>query len=156
MKTPKKYMENLENGIITEEMLGECLYSVNKRAKNCREQQMHYRYSHSRYARENSWKYRAQKERYYELKDEMLSILEPERIHKEFYEGSWHYYLLYAVGTFSFHHPITEEQLEQYSSLEIQDIGELKTNGQNIDSLLSVQFVEKVCSLIHTGNYSLV
>ena len=31
MKTPKEYQDNLKNKIITEEMLADCLYSVNKR-----------------------------------------------------------------------------------------------------------------------------
>ena len=38
MKTPKEYMENLKKGIITETMLADGLFSVNKRAKNCRDQ----------------------------------------------------------------------------------------------------------------------
>lgn len=37
MKTPKEYQDNLKNGIITEEMFTDCLYSVNKRAKNYRD-----------------------------------------------------------------------------------------------------------------------
>ena len=36
MKTPKEYQDNLKKKIITEEMLADCLYSVNKRAKNYR------------------------------------------------------------------------------------------------------------------------
>ena len=34
MKTPKEYSDNLSNHIITKQMLADCLYSVNKRAKN--------------------------------------------------------------------------------------------------------------------------
>ena len=37
MRTPKDFSENIKNGIITTEMLNECLYSVNKRAKNYRD-----------------------------------------------------------------------------------------------------------------------
>lgn len=33
MKTPKEYRDNLLNHIITKQMLVDCLYSVNKRAK---------------------------------------------------------------------------------------------------------------------------
>lgn len=37
MKTDKKYSNNLKNGILTSEMLYNCIYSVNKRAKNNRD-----------------------------------------------------------------------------------------------------------------------
>lgn len=33
MKTPKRFTDNLKNRVITKEMLGVALYSVNKRAK---------------------------------------------------------------------------------------------------------------------------
>lgn len=37
MKTPKSFSDNLKKKIITEDMLGACIYSVNKRAKNFRD-----------------------------------------------------------------------------------------------------------------------
>jgi hypothetical protein len=51
MRTPKEYTKNLERRIITKEMLQDCLLSVNKRAKNCRdkEREYHNRYRHSQY-----------------------------------------------------------------------------------------------------------
>ena len=39
MKTPKEYSDNLSNHIITKQMLVDCLYSVNKRAKNYRDKE---------------------------------------------------------------------------------------------------------------------
>ena len=39
MKTPKEYRDNLLNHIITKQMLVDCLYSVNKRAKNYRDKE---------------------------------------------------------------------------------------------------------------------
>ena len=42
MKTPKTFIENLKKRIITAEMLKNCLFSVNKRAKNCRDQERVY------------------------------------------------------------------------------------------------------------------
>lgn len=44
MRTPKEYSENMKNSIITMEMLGDCLFSVNKRAKNCRDQERKFRF----------------------------------------------------------------------------------------------------------------
>lgn len=49
MKTPVSYNKNLKAGIITEEMLANCLYSVNKRAKNCRDKVREYKELYRRY-----------------------------------------------------------------------------------------------------------
>ena len=56
MKTKKIFTQNLQKGIITTEMLGMAIYSMNKRAKNCRDRQAYYRelrissrYCHSHY-----------------------------------------------------------------------------------------------------------
>lgn len=38
MKISKEYSENLKNKIITPNMLYDSIFSLNKRAKNCREQ----------------------------------------------------------------------------------------------------------------------
>lgn len=38
MKTPPEYTKNLKKKLITEQMLSDCLFSVNKRAKNYRDQ----------------------------------------------------------------------------------------------------------------------
>lgn len=39
MKTPNSYINNVKKGLITEEMLSDCLYSLNKRAKNYRDKE---------------------------------------------------------------------------------------------------------------------
>ena len=59
MRTPKEYTNNIKNHIITKQMLLDCLYSSNKRAKNWRDKERD------------------------EQKDIMLSILHPVCIHKE-------------------------------------------------------------------------
>ena len=43
MRTPAAYNNNLKNHIITMQMLVDCLYSSNKRAKNWRDKQREYR-----------------------------------------------------------------------------------------------------------------
>lgn len=43
MRTPKEYTDNLKKKTITESMLLDCLYSVNKRAKNYRDKERGYR-----------------------------------------------------------------------------------------------------------------
>ena len=43
MKTPKKYSNLVNQNKITEEILGEVIYSINKRAKNWRNQKRKYK-----------------------------------------------------------------------------------------------------------------
>ena len=89
MRTPKEYSDNLKNGIITEAMLVDCLYSANKRAKNYRDKAREYRsyYKSHRYAIDrygNEDRCTATKEEYYAQKEKLLSVLQPVCIHKEF------------------------------------------------------------------------
>lgn len=89
MKTNKDYKENLKKGIITKEMLIKCLYSSNKRAKNYRDKEREYRdkarYNYYWYDKYNNIdKCESKKEEYYKQKEDMLSILKPTCIHKEF------------------------------------------------------------------------
>lgn len=81
MRTPKEYTQNLKQKIITKQMLADCLYSVNKRAKNCRDSE--YKYTH--YVQDhygNANKYRKKKLEYYGMKRILLSVLEPSHIQK--------------------------------------------------------------------------
>ncbi len=82
MRTPKEYITNVKNHIITKQMLLDCLYSSNKRAKNWRDKEREYRHKRDYYGNEE--KAREQKDSYYKQKDIMLSILRPVCIHKEF------------------------------------------------------------------------
>lgn len=85
MRTPKEYSENLKRGIVTGEMMGAVLYSVNKRAKNWRDKERNYRCSfHDRYGNEE--KSRNQKEQMYSRKEALLEFLKPVCIHKIFLE----------------------------------------------------------------------
>lgn len=81
MKTPKEWTQNLENGIITEEMLDAALYSVNKRAKNCRDQKRQYSHRYDKY--HNADRYAEKESEYYEQKEKLLSALQPMCIHRE-------------------------------------------------------------------------
>lgn len=168
MKTPVSYNKNLKAGIITEEMLANCLYSVNKRAKNCRDKVREYKELYRRYYDllhfEHDYidSYRQKREEYYEMKDELLSILEPVCIHREFAgwtyddEMEYRYYRFYELGEYSFHSPVREIDVkETYKDLDVIDINTLKTKGRDITDLISVTFVRKVLELIESGNYEL-
>lgn len=197
MRTPKEYTQNLKNKIITKQMLADCLYSVNKRAKNCRDnERKYYRYRTDYYGKADN--YRKQKEEYYSQKDKMLTLLKPNCIHRAieyhkervydyefgyyeiyesgnylrssgYYDQEMHeyvefvvvnaphtsYYLFYDLGTHSFHTPIENYDLKKYPELQVVDIGELNTYGEEITELVSNQFVAKVMSLIRSGDFRL-
>lgn len=77
MKTPSEYTILLKNKTISADMLADCLYSVNKRAKNARDRGREYRYSGYNTGAD------LMKYKYYAEKDFLLSLLEPVCIHKE-------------------------------------------------------------------------
>lgn len=77
MRTPAEYTRNLKNNILTIQMLEDCAYSSNKRAKNARDNQAYYRnlriengfyrdkYGNEDTARQKKEEYYHQKEKYY-------------------------------------------------------------------------------------------
>lgn len=91
MQTPKEWSENLKNSIITEEMLGAAAYSVNKRAKNCRDQKREYRHRYDKY--HTAERYEAKEQEYYRQKEQLLGVIQPICIHCEHqgYERIRHY-----------------------------------------------------------------
>lgn len=58
------------------------------------------------------------------------------------------YYLFYKIGSYSFHSPIFEYELGNYSELNIIKIDSLITNGKAISELLSTQFINKMLDVI--------
>lgn len=91
MQTPKKWSENLKNNVITEEMLGAAAYSVNKRAKNCRDKKREYKHRYDMY--HNAEQYEAKEQEYYRQKEILLDVVRPICIHCEHqgYERLRHY-----------------------------------------------------------------
>ena len=88
MQTPKEYIQNLKSGVITPEMLSDCIYSCNKRAKNWRDKkrevvdmQRTYRYFQDKY--NTVFEAECRMEEYYGMKETLLSVLQPEFIHHE-------------------------------------------------------------------------
>jgi hypothetical protein len=155
MKTPKSYIENLDNGIVTEKMLCDVLYSYNKRAKNWRDKKRQYKYSYA--ANSYVWFNTAldNEKKYYEYKSELLNLIEPECIHEEIleneYETIYQYYLFYEIGDHSFHQPIIKDNIANYPNLKIKRIEQLITHGLTSDNLLSCQFADKVREKLING-----
>lgn len=82
MRTPAKYNTLIKNGKITSQILGEVLYSINKRAKNWRDKKKEYKsLRYDRY--DNYEKALEQEQNYYRMKENILKKLEPIAIHKE-------------------------------------------------------------------------
>ena len=54
------------------------------------------------------------------------------------------YFLYYELGQHSFHRPIETADLERYKGVEIVELQELTTYGEDISDLLSIQFCDKV------------
>lgn len=125
MKTPILYQKQLKERFISKEMLSDVLFSLNKRAKNCRDKIKAYCNRYSPWMMANmrydcTEKYEEKKEEYYKKKEELLSVLKPTCIHREIQFIDFDdfetdiscmlerdkYYLFYDFGDRSFHSPI--------------------------------------------------
>lgn len=206
MRTPQNYTQLVNDKKITNEMIAECIYSVNKRAKNHRDKIRKYKDDrYNRYTARNIENAEDEMEKYYTMKEEMLTVFEPSLIHEQYVgeekkrvfsteedydkllqeksndilrKGSYYddensieveffdyklgrkkylYFLFYEIGEYSFHFPISEQKAKKYTKLQIKEIDQdFKTHGANIEGLLSTQFVNKVLSLLQSGDYKIV
>lgn len=149
----------LKEGIVTKEMLGKALYSYNKRAKNCRDQERKYRF-----CPEYRMKYREDKKMYYRHKDELLDYVQPCEVHivtrtswgMGYFDGCIgaeydEIYLFYVLGDYSFHSPILHVDLENYSHLPVVELEDLQTFGKDTTELMSVQTCDKIRNGLRNG-----
>ena len=118
------------------------------------------KYAHRYDKYNNEGKYRIQKENYYKKKEFLLRRLTPICAHVETVpHGRTEkklYYLFYQLGKHSFHSPIPSHVLEtKYPDLEIKTV-DLDTYGEDINDLISNQFVDKLIQLIKKGGYKYV
>ena len=87
MRTPKRYTDLIKNKKITNQIIAECIYSVNKRAKNYRDKiEDSNQAGFYKYKEINNEKAKEQKERYYSMKEDLLLNFSPKLIHKK-YDG---------------------------------------------------------------------
>lgn len=87
MRTPKKYVESVDKGIITKEILVDCLRSVKERAKNCIEKKTEYsnfyrtNYYYSKvYRTINQYRYSVMLDDYLDYETVLLSVGSPDII----------------------------------------------------------------------------
>ena len=87
MRTPKKYTDLIKNKEITNQIIAECIYSVNKRAKNYRDKIEDYKQAgFYKYKENNIENAKEQKQKYYSMKEDLLLNFSPKLIHKK-YDG---------------------------------------------------------------------
>ena len=85
MKTSKLYNELINEKKNTNEIIAECIYSVNKRAKNYRDKIKEYKNgSFHQHLESNIEKAEEEMGKYYQLKEEFLKVFTPTLIHKQF------------------------------------------------------------------------
>ena len=85
MKTPKLYNDLINEKKITNEIIAECVYSVNKRAKNYRDKIKEYKNGRfHQHLESNIEKAEEEMGKYYQLKEEFLKVFTPNLIHKQF------------------------------------------------------------------------
>ena len=163
MKTPKNYTDNLKKNIITADMLGDCLVSVDARADNYGEQLYKWRYFFRYYTNvghiEDS--YKEKRAEYFEMKDTLLSLLSPIAIHHQVLStkkrnASGKYYLCYKVSNKTFRKPLDDDKLVKQFKLPINKIKPINRRSMETNDLISVPFIRKVVALIESGNYTYV
>ena len=85
MRTPKRYTDLIKNKKITNQIIAECIYSVNKRAKNYRDKIKDYNQAgFYKYKENNIENAKEQKEKYYSMKDDLLLNFSPKLVHKQY------------------------------------------------------------------------
>ena len=85
MRTPQNYTQLVNDKKITNEMIAECIYSVNKRAKNYRDKIRKYKDDrYNLYTERNIENAKGEMENYYTMKEEMLTVFEPSLIHRQY------------------------------------------------------------------------
>ena len=85
MKTPKLYNDLINEKKITNEIIAECVYYVNKRAKNYRDKIKEYKNGRShQHVESNIEKAEEEMGKYYQLKEEFLKVFTPNLLHKQF------------------------------------------------------------------------
>lgn len=68
-------------------------------------------------------------------------------------EPEYRYYLYYVCGDGTFHSPIPDSEVGQYERyLFVEVINTLETHGDEIEDLLSLQFVNKMMDMLKSGD----
>jgi len=150
MQTPHQYTQHLAAGIITEQMLSDCLLSLEARAEEYRFNELIYnKQSYSNAAGEK-------KNEYLSYMEELVSIVNPTQIHYESGGYTKGYYLYYEIADQIFHILADVARVEQFGRLPVIDVVHIPVKHTEVDDTLSPVFVKKVLELVRTGNFRLI
>jgi hypothetical protein len=123
MKTPKLFTDNLKNKIITMSMLESVIYSINKRAKNCRDNARRYKNSRDNYG--NYEKEIDKRDKYYCDKDYLLkTLLKPKCIHVE--KGINEYCKVFSENDSEFHGAEPDMIIDEWTNNNGTDLKRVK------------------------------
>lgn len=171
MASPNKiWVKEVNDGIITEEVLSAALYSVNKRAKNYRDTKRKYSrtWNYTATTKVNIKNCEAQIEKYYHMKDVMLTVLTPVKVHEqELNNGEIETLLVYRTAYGCYHKPVGAEDIPniRFKTTRTGGVGKftpavkrvrLSTKGCDPKDTVSAQFATKVYELVCSGQYTYI
>lgn len=163
MRTPKRFKRQFKNCIVTDDMLGACAYSCEKRERIYCNKMRHYRRARKWFKAEEM---NQKMEEYEIMKETILDLYDPICIHVEEVEFNYcddfceytdcvvNYYLYYEIGGYCFHQLIPKEQIDY--TLPIVEIEPLISTYPSPKSLLSAQFCYDVYGLVFGGRYTYI
>jgi len=182
--TEQNFIDNINNKILTEEMIALTVHSYSKRAKNYRA--IEYDLKEKEATEEEIELIVKQKKALYKRKAIVLSALQPIAIHMEnhvqakdemfkifegkenntetifedenYYGCSIRYYLAYKANGHTFHTPIKDYELDKYKyrDIPIINVGNLYSKGEDdLDNLLPLKYCEMVYNMVKSKKYNL-
>lgn len=160
MKANTEWYFLLEQKIINDEMLHSCIYSVSKRAKNCRDKRDFYARKKNYAAAIN---YAEAEYEYYDVKEYFLtSLLTPVDIDIYYLDnGKIEFRPIYRTAYSTYHGRNSNRTKEDFLNGIRRALrnGTYKFNtyyscGKDINELVSMQFVSKVFDLVKSGDFT--
>ncbi len=152
MKTPKKYSDNLNKGLITRDMLVDSLFSINARVR-CIDGQVKDISSSVKTVSgiEKVKSLRVKQGRLYRLKKDMLKVIKSSGI--LICTDNEEVYKIYDFGVnHMFCQPVKKKILNSYKG-PIKYISSFGSNKVDVSETLSIQFNNKLCDLIKSGDF---
>lgn len=152
--------EAIRTGNIPEELFKNVLYSINKHAKNARNEARN-----PELLRWQQQQLRTERDAWYDKKNILLSIFEPTEVQVQFktiYEGEEAegkqaiYFYVFDIFGYKAHSIIDKEEAIA-SGLEINEIDEsFRPEGEDIHELLSPNFIDEFMKMIKSEKYKII
>lgn len=153
MRVPKEYLENIKNETITKPMLLDCLYSLNKRAKNIRDS-INKEFDQKKLKELNNIK-----DDLYCKKQFILIFFEPTAIHRvNRNDKEYEEFIFYDLGKHSFHTPITSDSfyvIQLRKQVKTIYLRKLKTYGQDPKKLLPIDIIDQIIEILKKNKISI-